>query len=59
MRKGKVKQPKLVPFRCSKCGRLIVWTLPRARAWCTECKRWVEAGEAEALKDKAAGDSRR
>ncbi|NPV81470.1 MAG: hypothetical protein HPY52_14600 [Firmicutes bacterium] len=44
---------KLVPFRCGECGRLVVWALSGARAWCTGCRRWVTADEG--LQKKAAG----
>lgn len=30
----------LVPFRCPSCGRLVVWTLSGAKAFCPRCRVW-------------------
>ncbi len=32
----------LVNFKCDKCGRNLVQTLPAARVLCRECDHWVE-----------------
>lgn len=57
--KRKADKPRLIPFVCEKCGRLILQTLHCAQVWCRECRRWVSAGEHETSKDKTARRKRR
>lgn len=45
---------KLVPFRCPSCGRLVVWALSGAKAFCPKCKVWFAAEEAKTC-GKATG----
>lgn len=35
--------PKLVPFRCPRCRRLVAWSLSGAKAFCPRCKVWFKA----------------
>jgi|GEM_PF-4057047 len=39
------EKPELVPFRCKKCGELIIYAIKSARVWCKHCQRWVKANE--------------
>jgi len=32
----------LVNFKCDKCGKNLVQTLPAARVLCRECNHWVK-----------------
>lgn len=40
----------LVPFYCQKCGRLLVYAVPFAEAWCPECHIWDKATKVTAKK---------
>jgi ribosomal protein S27E len=39
------EEPELVPFKCRKCGELIIYAIPTAQVWCRHCQRWVKANE--------------
>lgn len=43
-------EPELVPFRCPRCGRLVVWALGGATVRCPKCGTWFTSSKGEEAK---------
>jgi len=46
MIEDEVKAPVLVPYKCPICGKIVAWTLSRAKCRCPVCKKWFAYSEA-------------
>jgi len=47
----RLEEPELVPFKCKKCGELIIYVIPTAQVWCRHCQRWVKANESAPVRE--------